>query len=102
MSKYVIDGLVCGQDKPVSRSWDSGLCNLGLQSPGGLSHGAFAAISPGHTATLNGRAGHGTIGSYKKIYWTTGTPAKSGNTLGMGIGLPWHYPAKFGLVYHKV
>ena len=31
-----------------SRSWDSGLCNLGVTSPG---------------------AGLGTVGSYKRIYW---------------------------------
>ena len=34
-----------------SRSWDSGLCNLGVTSPGGSG------------------AGLGTVGSYKRIYW---------------------------------
>ena len=34
-----------------SRSWDSGLCNLGVTSPG---------------------AGLGTVGSYKRIYWPGG------------------------------
>ena len=37
-----------------SRSWDSGLCNVGVANGNGLS-------SPG--------AGLGTVGSYKRIYW---------------------------------
>ena len=40
-----------GGVKQQSRSWDSGLCHLGVSPPG-----------PG-TATL------GTVGSYKRIYW---------------------------------
>ena len=40
------------QEKAVSRSWDSGLCNVGLTpSPSG------------------GQGGLGTVGSYKRIYW---------------------------------
>lgn len=41
-----------GVVKPQSRSWDSGLCHLGLPSP------------PQTTTTALG-----TVGSYKKIYW---------------------------------
>ena len=51
-----------GGVKQQSRSWDSGLCHLGLQHGGG---GGGGAQPYGHT-TL------GTIGSYKKIYWPTG------------------------------
>ena len=40
------------KEKAVSRSWDSGLCNVGLTpSPSG------------------GQGGLGTVGSYKRIYW---------------------------------
>ena len=45
-----------GGVKQQSRSWDSGLCHLGLQHAGG------GGGQPHHT-TL------GTIGSYKRIYW---------------------------------
>ena len=44
-----------GGVKQQSRSWDSGLCHLGLQ------HGA---VGQPHSQTPLG-----TIGSYKKIYW---------------------------------
>ena len=44
--------------KQQSRSWDSGLCHVGLPSPG--------------------QSGLGTVGSYKKIYWTGETIHRSG------------------------
>ena len=44
------------KEKHQSRSWDSGLCHVGLPSPG--------------------QSGLGTVGSYKKIYWTGETRAE--------------------------
>ena len=71
----------------VSRSWDSGLCNIGLHTPTSTQHGAHPGYiglgspgfgplgapgygTPGHQgySTL----GHGTVGSYKKVYWNSG------------------------------
>ena len=46
-----------------SRSWDSGLCNLGVTSPTGVTSVAGVSVS-----TLSS-AGLGTVGSYKRIYW---------------------------------
>ena len=46
-----------GGVKQQSRSWDSGLCHLGLQ------HGGGGGAQPHSQTPL------GTIGSYKKIYW---------------------------------
>ena len=65
------------KEKAVSRSWDSGLCNVGLN--GNLGHGVLTHSSSGHGISSYGTLGHGshgaksgygTIGSYKKIYWT--------------------------------
>jgi hypothetical protein len=44
------------KEKAVSRSWDSGLCQVGLASPGA-------------------GQGLGTVGSYKRIYWPGSRPA---------------------------
>ena len=49
-----------GGVKQQSRSWDSGLCHLGLQQGGG---GGGVGGQPHSHTTL------GTIGSYKRIYW---------------------------------
>ena len=50
------------KEKHQSRSWDSGLCHVGLPSPG--------------------QSGLGTVGSYKKIYWTGETkPAEFGGSI---------------------
>ena len=42
--------------KQQSRSWDSGLCNIGRGQQ---------IVSPGQST------GFGTVGSYKKIYWAS-------------------------------
>ena len=49
-----------GGVKQQSRSWDSGLCHLGLQHGGGGGGGG------GHQ---HSQTPLGTIGSYKRIYW---------------------------------
>jgi hypothetical protein len=47
------------QESPVSRSWDSGLCNIGL--------GLASPV----------KSGMGTAGSYKRIHWP-GTTSSAG------------------------
>jgi len=50
------------KEKHQSRSWDSGLCHVGLPSPG--------------------QSGLGTVGSYKKIYWTEPNKEKTEHSNG--------------------
>ena len=59
------------KEKVQSRSWDSGLCNVGL-----------TAASPS-----GGQGGLGTVGSYKRIYWP-GT-LHDQQTLGKSLGFTW-------------
>jgi len=74
------------KEKHQSRSWDSGLCHVGLPSPG--------------------QSGLGTVGSYKKIYWTEPNKDKTEHSNGSvpsgdgggGGGVVNHSPKSCGML----
>lgn len=73
------------KEKQQSRSWDSGLCHVGLPSPG--------------------QSGLGTVGSYKKIYWTEPNKDKTEHSNGSvpsgdggGGGVVNHSPKSCGML----